>query len=136
MAPMTEAQKRASKKWIEKNKEKKKAYMKKWQEENFEHYREQSRVSSTAYYYRNREELCRKRREKYLLECIEKDRLREEDGQQDLETNTVVSDITDWTTVNEDPTISTLETPPQLPPPTLPTQKPPIAINHPLFRIL
>lgn len=55
----SEAQKRASKKWLEKNKEKHKMYNKKWRADN-----EEYRIKQIAYTVK-----CQKRRRAFQQEC-------------------------------------------------------------------
>ncbi len=52
--PTTEAQRRASKKWTEKNKERHKETCKKYREDNLEEYNKKSLTRATAYFYKNR----------------------------------------------------------------------------------
>jgi hypothetical protein len=57
--PVSEAQKRASKKWMENNKEKQKIYNKKWREDN-----EEYRIKQIAYTIK-----CQRRRRLFQQEC-------------------------------------------------------------------
>ena len=131
MAPATESQKRAQKRWLEKNKEHKKAYMEQWKQDNLEHYRVRARNTASAYYYRNREEICRKRREKYLLECLSTEK---QADAEDLATQSDISDLTDWSTVVDDSTVETPAPAPPAPETKPPPQMPIGFITHPLFR--
>lgn len=106
--PKTEAQKRAVKKWIEKNYDKhlqrnRDAYRRKTQDPEFV---EMMRLRSRKYYYANRQKILDKWREEYVPKNLPQPEESDprfpvsdsEDGHTTDES--VVSDITDWETVN------------------------------------
>jgi hypothetical protein len=134
--PTSEAQKRAVKNWIEKNYEKhleagRRQYAKRKQDPDKA---EVMRLKSRTYYWANREKRLEKMREQYLLKTMQ---LQEEHNSipspitipddDDCTTNeSVISDVTDWETVNtSEPTVT--EPPAEIPKPKVNSW------CHPLF---
>jgi hypothetical protein len=109
--PTTEAQRRASKRWVEKNKESHKETCKKYREDNLEEYNRKSLIRATAYYYKNREAILEKNRMKYLKKIEERNHLadlyhancKEDDPLTDSmsldSSDSTISNLTDWSTV-------------------------------------
>ena len=128
--PTTEAQKRASKAWRQKNKERANEINRAYREANLEKYKVYQRTASSVYYYKNREKILEKWRAQYLKKIEQKNLADSGDSESVDSSESSISNLTDWTTVATESVQESIPEQVQIKP-----EEPKSVFVHPLFRL-
>lgn len=128
--PTTEAQKRASKAWRQKNKERANEINRVYRQANLEKYKEYQRTASSVYYYKHREEILEKWRNNYLKKTKQETLEDLTDTESvDSSSDSTISNLTDWSTVATETVQQSLPEPVEIKP-----EAPKTVFVHPLFK--